>query len=110
MNARVAKYKSYSNTSDENYQKWIEFTTEFEEYFLSNEEKWDINLERLQDYMDQYERRPSEQDADPDVRKLGQWVSDQQQHYRKRQHIMKNQVYYQKWYELITNSRHNIYF
>jgi hypothetical protein len=51
-------------------------------------ERWNITLIKVCDYMDKEKKRPSESDKNPDIKKLGMWVSHQKTNYTKNVQIM----------------------
>jgi hypothetical protein len=80
---------------------WIQFIEKYKQYFLSNEEEWVNNLELIRKYIDKNNKRPSRNDKNSDIKKLGKWISHQQENYKKNIEIMKNQIIKKYWEEFI---------
>jgi ubiquinone/menaquinone biosynthesis C-methylase UbiE len=84
------------------YDKWTEFLTEYAQYFVSNEDVWIQNFEPTKEYTTKHNKLPSIRDKDPVIKKLGQWVSTQQNNYKNKQQSMAIKSQYDKWTEFLT--------
>jgi superfamily II DNA or RNA helicase len=82
-------------------KKWEEFVEEYNVYFLSNEEEWEINLEAVKAYIDKEKKRPSTLSKDETTKKMGSWINVQQRNYSKRDQIMKEESIRNKWEEFM---------
>jgi hypothetical protein len=51
-------------------QKWKDFTNKYKQYFLSNDELWDDNLNLIKNYIIKYNKKPSETDKDKEIKFL----------------------------------------
>jgi superfamily II DNA or RNA helicase len=60
-------------------------------------EQWYNKLKMSCDYMDKYKKRPSEDDINPKIKKLGSWVSNQKHNYAKNIRIMANRMIRAEW-------------
>ena len=100
--------KNYKNKKDimkedKIYTEWTNFRNEYEEYqgyqgyFLSNEESWYNNLNKIKEYIDNNKKRPSKHDKDKEIKQLGCWIGNQQNNYKKREHNMKDNKIYNEW-------------
>ena len=87
---------------------WEEFIDKYKIYFLSNEEKWFNNLKEVELFINQYKQRPSTEDKKENVKKLGNWLSDQLKKYKKKIEIMKDEKIKKIWEEFI--DKYKIYF
>ena len=68
---------------DETIKKaWIEFTTKYKQYFLSNNEEWFNNLKLVEEYIIKNKKRPSNSDKDVKIKQLGGWICNQQTKYK----------------------------
>jgi superfamily II DNA or RNA helicase len=86
------------NMKDENVKKkWKDFTDKYIHLFLSNNESWNNNLNLVENYIIKNNKRPSQQDKDNEIKKLGIWVCHQQNNYEKNEQIMKDTNIKQKW-------------
>jgi superfamily II DNA/RNA helicase len=99
---------NYKNNKDimknENIKKlWEEFINDdkYKEYFLSNEEIWKNNLEKVKEYIDKNNKRPSQSNKDNDIKYLGSWLSDQ-----KKKNRMKDENIRKLWEEFINDDRY----
>jgi len=94
------------------YNKWTDFITceKYKKYFLSNEDEWLNNLNNVQKYIDENSKRPSCIDKINVIKKMGYWISHQNQNYKNKNDIMKNSEIYNKWTEFITSEKYKKYF
>lgn len=88
--------------NDKIYDKWTMFVDEYGNYFPSNEEKWNEMLEKVKNYINEYNHKPSTTSKDIDIRKLGRWISTQLQNAKNRKFQMKSDEIYNKW-NIFTN-------
>lgn len=79
------------------YKKWEAFINQYEEYFRTNEEQWDIMLEKITKYIVKYECKPSRSADDIDIKKMGLWLNKQKQNERNKTQIMQNEDIRKKW-------------
>ena len=77
--------------SNENIrEQWEQFVEKYKEHFMSNEEKWEIDLQKVKDYIVQYKKLPSVRDNklpsvrdnNPEIKRLALWIGCQQNNYR----------------------------
>jgi superfamily II DNA or RNA helicase len=94
------------------YDKWTEFINSplYLKYFLSNEEEWNNNLDKVKKYIDENKKRPSNHDKNKDVKCLGRWIQTQTKNYKNKYQIMTNKDIYDKWTEFINNQDYSKYF
>jgi len=99
-------------SNKEFYDKWTEFINneKYKMYFMSNEDIWINKLEKVKKYIDENERRPSEESIDCYIKKIGRWASQQTKNYKKQVEIMSNKEFYDKWTEFINNEKYKMYF
>jgi superfamily II DNA or RNA helicase len=99
---------------DDIRNKWITFINDskYKKYFLSNEDDWNNTLELVKKYIDDNNKRPSNKDKDKNkiIQSYGTWIGTQQDNYKNKTFIMKNEEIYNKWYEFITDSKYKKYF
>ena len=67
-----------------------DFLREYQEYFITREEKWYINFEKLKLYMKEHKKQPSQVSKDFEIAWLGKWWSEQKTSYKKNKNSMKN--------------------
>ena len=107
---RNYKKKEHNMKNESIRQKWENFVEKHRIHFMSNEEEWDINLQELDLYITQHNKRPSKSTSDKnkETRYLAQWLGDQQKYYKKNKHNMKNESRRKKWEDFI--EKHKIHF
>ena len=88
------------------YDKWTEFINNYRQHFLTNEEKWFNNLNILKQYIDDNNKLPSKNDDDDNIKILGIWTEAQQNKYKNKIYIMKNEMIYNEWEKFIVNYKH----
>ena len=77
--------------SNENIRKeWEEFKEEYKEYLLDGEELWRFTLEKVKKFINENKKRPNVKSKNPEEKKLGQWLSNQNINYKNNTQIMKN--------------------
>ena len=107
-------YKSKENImkNKEIYDKWTSFINDpkYEQYFISNEDAWINILEEIKQYIHTNNKKPSYTDKDKEIKQLGYWISRQQEHYKKKDQIMKNKEIYDKWTVFINSEKYKKYF
>ena len=89
--------------NDNIYNMWTNIRNNYEYYFLSNEELWNISLNKVINYIENNKRLPSSIDTNKHVRILSKWIGHQQTNYIKKTQSMKQDIIYNKWTEFITN-------
>jgi len=114
IGTNTTNYKKKQNNmkNEEIRTSWEEFTTDdrYYNYFTSNEEEWYFNLNKVKEYIDRENKRPYSEDKDNEIKKLGAWINNNTQNYKKKENIMKNEEIRTSWKEFITNDRYNKYF
>ena len=107
--------KKQKNMKDEKiYNKWNEFinSDKYKKYFIlqSIEEYFNMNLNKVINYIDKNNKRPFQNDKDEIIKTLGIWIGTQIQNYSKKIYNMKNDKIYKKWTEFINDEKYKIYF
>ena len=82
-------------------KKWEEMREKYKYYLTNFEGRWYLDLAQLCDYMDKYNRRPTEYDENPDIKTLGRWVTRQKNSYLKESKLMKIPDIRKKWKETL---------
>jgi HKD family nuclease len=113
----LTQQKNYVNDQhimkDNNIRnKWKQFIDDikYKQYFLSNEEEWDIKLEEVKKYIDDNKKKPAEKSKDKIIKQLGSWISRQQNIYAKEQYIMKDENIRNRWKQFIEDPKYKQYF
>jgi hypothetical protein len=109
--------KNYINkeqiiTKDNIRKIWEEFINDdkYKKYFLSNEQEWNNNLEKVKKHIDENNKKPTPYDKNKNIKILGKWISMQQVNYSKKQKIMKNKSIYEIWTNFINDNKYKQYF
>ena len=114
INTQQSNYKNKKEimTNEEIYKLWTEFIDDdrYKSYFFSNEENWNNTLNKVIQYINLNNKRPSQTDKDTYIRSLGYWTSDQIHNYNNKKCIMSNEEIYKLWTEFINDDKYNIYF
>jgi hypothetical protein len=92
--------------------KWKEFITDdkYKKYFITNEEYWCDNLLLVKEYIDKYNKRPSNSSLDIEIKKLAKWIQHQQENYKNKIGIMSNNIILNQWKEFIEDINYKKYF
>jgi len=92
LSIQLQNYKNKQQImKDDKIKKIYEkFINDHQEYFMLNNELWLNRLDQVKQYVDKHKKRPSNTDKNNDVKRLGSWLSLQQQYYKNKQQIMKD--------------------
>jgi hypothetical protein len=77
---------------------------------MSNEDIWIESFNKVKKYMNDNNKRPSTCENDLEIKKLGGWISHQQNNHQKKEDIMKNKEINNQWTEFINDPSYKIYF
>jgi hypothetical protein len=89
--------KIYIMSNPDIRSEWETTLQKYLEYLGDPDERWRSKHARLIAYMDNENKRPSQTDENPEIKKLGQWVSDQKYNYKKNMAIMFNPDIRAEW-------------
>jgi len=97
---------NYSKTKDimkneEIRELWEQFIKKYQEYFISNEEQWKMCLQEVMNYIDENEKIPSTIDKDSKIKKMRQWIKNQQRNYTNKKYIMENEEIRELWKQFV---------
>ena len=98
--------------NEEIYDLWTLLITDekYSIYFMDDISAWKKILDRIKQYIDEFNKRPSSADNEKYIRQLGQWISDQLKNYAKKNNLMKNQEIYDLWTDFINDDKYSSYF
>lgn len=106
--------KSYIMKTDQQiYNIWGEFINDekYKKYILTNKEIWIDNLEKVKNYIDDNNKRPSSMSTNIEIKQLGKWIVSTTSNYSKKIGIMKDGENYRKlWEEFINDDKYKEYF
>lgn len=104
---RDFRYQTSLMQNEDIYNKWNKFVNKYKEYLRNNQDQWDYVINEVDKYIQTNNKRPSQHDANEDVRFLGQWISNQQKRFKDETKTDENKSYFDKWNELVTkHSKH----
>jgi superfamily II DNA or RNA helicase len=105
---RNYKTKSCIMSNQNIFDQWINFINDdkYKIYFMSNDEEWLDNLERVKHYIEENNKRPSKHDKNNEIKILGAWISTQQANYKSKSKIMSNQKVYDQWSEFVNDDKY----
>ena len=94
------------------YDIWEQFMQDINyiKYFMSNEEIWLENFNKLKDYINKNNKKPTHESKDVLEHKLGVWLSGTNQNYKKEKCILKNENIKKIWTDFITSKEYKKYF
>ena len=98
---------------DENIRKlWEEFINDskYQEYFISQYDKFVLDLNKLKIYIDKNKKKPTHCCKDKDVKSIGYWISNTQKHYITKTEKMKYDNIRKLWEDFINDEKYKIYF
>ena len=101
-NHQIINYKNNEIKNEYIKSEWESFISEYKNYFMTNEEIWKHNLEKLKEYIDKNNKKPSDKDIDENVKRLGLWLITQIKNYAKKERIMKDTTIRKVWEDFVT--------
>jgi len=96
------KKKIHNMKNKEMYNTLTKFITEYKKYFVNDETKWFVKLDKVKKYINENETKPSSENKNTDIKELSSWISTQLTNYKKKVKIMKNEEIYNSWTKFIT--------
>ena len=110
VRTQISNYKKNQKSmkDEDKRKKWDELLENYKEYIKSNDELWYENYNKLIEFFENNERKPTEISKDSIEKKIAKWVSGQTQNYKKNQQSMKDEDKRKKWEELL--EKYNEYF
>ena len=106
MSRQINNNTNNNMINEEIYNKWNEFinSDKYKKYFESNQQKWYNKLEETKNYINTHNKRPTDKGI------LGKWVCHQVTNYNNKKKLMKTKEIYDKWTELLNDSKYKKYF
>lgn len=95
------------------YDIWTNFIEEHKESlnFKSIDEDWNKTFNKLKNFIDKNNKKPSQSKTDEDQTKLKKWIDHQEEHYEKKdQNYKDNSKIYNDWKEFIESEKYNKFF
>ena len=105
-----SKNRTYIMTDDIIYQEWQDFKNDekYKEYLYSPEELWQLNLEKLKEFLNENKRRPNNRIEGEKV--IGRWFTNQQSRSKNRTRIMKDDIIFQEFTNFKNDEKYKQYF
>jgi superfamily II DNA or RNA helicase len=103
-------YKTKKNTimvNEEIRTEWKDFIEKYQELFKPRvgEEVWMNHFQKVKEYIQKYNMRPSKHSKDKDISSLGRWISMQITNYKKNKEIMSYEEIRIIWSDFIENNQ-----
>ena len=95
------KTKSKGMKDGNRFNLWMQFLEEYKEYFISIDEKWFDNFDKLKAYINTNKKRPSQHVTDMNENFIATWFGTQQKHYKNKNAGMKDEVRYNLWAQFL---------
>ena len=94
------------------YKLWTEFINDdkYKQYFISQYDKFVIDLNKLKEYIDENKKRPSKNSKDKVIKSMEIWIGTSKKNYSKKQFNMKDENIYKLWSDFINNPKYKDYF
>ena len=109
--------KCYKNNmkamkNDKYKEAWEEFVNDkkYNKHFISHEDNWFIYLEKVKKYIDDNNKRPSSQDKNEDIKKLGVWLTSQTNNYKNNTNLVSIDKLKPAWEQFINDDKYKKYF
>ena len=108
--------KNYNNATYimkvEYRQNWEEFINDlkYKQYFMSKDEIWYNNLNKVKGFIDNNNKRPSKNAKNKEERILGLWIKTKQKNYKDEKLIMKEIKFRNEWEKFVLNPQYAKYF
>ena len=92
--------------------EWENFTlhSKYKNYFISIEEKWFENLEKVKKYIDENDIRPHEKHSDKYIGYIGKWLSSQLKNYKNHNNQLKHDKFRKYFENFIKDKKYHKHF
>ena len=95
------KHNKFAMKDEDKRTLWKYFIEEYNEYFISDQEKWYNNLKNVKEFIYLYKKIPISRSKIEDEKYLGKWLDHQKQNYKNNKFAMKHQDKRQIWKEFL---------
>lgn len=105
--------KSGAMKNEQIRNEWCEFVNSEKYkkiYFISNIKDWIHNLKKVKKYINDNDKRPSDDSKDDNIKKLGKWLSHQIQNYKNKTQIMCLEYIRNEWENFVNSNEYKKYF
>jgi len=106
------KYKIFGMKNQERYDIWrmVINDIKYKKYFINNKDLWIYKLNTIKQYIDTYNKRPSSEDKDENIKQMGTWICRQLDSYQNKKKKMSQQKRYNIWTNFINDIKYKKYF
>jgi recombinational DNA repair protein RecT len=94
------------------YECWRKFVSDekYKKYMMSNDKVWYNNLEKVKNFMNTENKRPSSTSKTQNEKYLGSWIDHQLKNYKKKTNIMKDKKIQESWEKFVNDEKYKEYF
>jgi superfamily II DNA or RNA helicase len=114
LSHQIENYKTKRNIMKDDiiYNTWTNFINDdkYKKYFLDNNIVWLNTFEKVKKYIDENSKRPTKENIDYNIKKLGSWITHQIKNYKLKESIMKDDIIYNTWSNFINDDKYKEYF
>jgi superfamily II DNA or RNA helicase len=111
---QIQNYKKceYGMSNPERRKKWEDFTQDekYKEYLLNCEEEWNLNFQKLKEFIDKNKKKPERYTKNIDEKKLTKWMGHQNYNYKNHYKKMSNPERRKKWEDFTQDEKYKEYF
>jgi ribosomal RNA-processing protein 8 len=97
--------KTFSMKEEIKRNKWSEFIEIYNEYFVGQEDLWELNFNKLKEFVNYNKRTPKYNLNDDNETNLHSWLSNQKTRYKNKSGGMTDEERYNKWSEFLNNNK-----
>ena len=76
----------------------------------NSSEIWMFKLNKIKEYIDKNNKKPSKNDKNKNIKSLGCWLSNQKINYKNKKYNMLTEEIYNKWGDFINDKKYKIHF
>jgi superfamily II DNA or RNA helicase len=95
------KKKTHGMKDETRYNLWSQFLEEYEEYFVSDQEKWSQKFKKTKTFIILNKKKPSTKSKNIEEKQLGQWIGQQQNNYKNKIRSMRDDEQYNLWTQFL---------
>jgi superfamily II DNA or RNA helicase len=103
LNDYKNKIKGMKN--EERYDLWTEFLEDYKECFISKDVVWDHKFDELKKFINENNTYPSQKSGNENEKKIGQWLSQQNNNYKNKKRSMNDELRYNLWTEFLEENK-----
>jgi superfamily II DNA/RNA helicase len=91
---------------------WEDFVNneKYIQYFMNNDDVWIDTLNKVKEFIDENNRRPSSNSKNKKEEMIGRWLGNQITNYKSKKYIMKNAEIRKLWEDFVNDEKYRQYF